>query len=146
METNNIDPYKVDPYSFKWELTKPCSDCPFVKSSPLHDGIASDLPKLAEHIESGNFVHSCHKTHPGADGWNPDYKGAIQNCAGLTIMQIKNEELTIPIVRAKLSGELDDSKMDLTVDTFKDIKDMADYYVKNHVKIRFLLRNRHERN
>ena len=100
------------------------------------------MPKLAEHLESGNFVHSCHKTHPGADGWNPDYKGDIQNCAGLTIMQIKNEELTTPIVRATISGELDESKMDLTSDTFTDIKDMAAYYVKNHVKIRFLLRGR----
>lgn len=137
---NLPNPNEVDPYKFKWDLTKPCSDCPFIKDTPTHDGIHSNLQSIVGHLEHGNFAHSCHKTHPGADGWNPEYRGEIQNCAGLTIMQHKLGEPTYPMVRAILSNELDESKLDLSANTFVDIKDMVDHYKKNHLVIRFLMR------
>lgn len=48
---------------------KTCSDCPFVKSSPLvgsHEWL-EDIIKIG--ARDPYFKHSCHKTDPNADGY-----------------------------------------------------------------------------
>lgn len=47
-----------------WSMTTPCGDCPFLKSSPFHEGVADSIPAYAEAIESpacsgSQFATSC---------------------------------------------------------------------------------------
>lgn len=76
----------MSPKEIGFDLKKACQDCPFKKATPIHSGVAQDLPALAGHIEMGSFMHSCHKTDPDSDGYNADYKGQIQHCAGAIVM------------------------------------------------------------
>jgi hypothetical protein len=138
------DPSAVDPYAFAWDLKTPCNDCPFLKSTPCHDGIASDLPTLLKHEDHGNYAHSCHKTHPGADGWVETYQGPVQHCAGFTIMKIKSDNITTPMLLAKVKKKLDFKKMDLSVETFKDLTEMAFHYLENHHPIKMHILRRRE--
>lgn len=71
-------------------LRRPCKDCPFKRSTPHHEGVASDLVNLHGQIEKGGFLHSCHKTDPRSDGFVQGYTGPVFHCAGAMIM-LKNE-------------------------------------------------------
>ena len=33
-----------------WDLKQPCNDCPFLRTSPYHDGVAENLPSCLESI------------------------------------------------------------------------------------------------
>jgi hypothetical protein len=76
-----------------YKLKTPCNDCPFKKSSPLHEGVMRSLPEYDGYMKSGSFAHTCHKTDNRSDGYVDNYGGQIQHCAGALIM-FKNMELS----------------------------------------------------
>jgi len=45
-----------------WSRTNPCADCPFLKTSPFHQGVAGSIPAVMHSLERGEFGHTCHKT------------------------------------------------------------------------------------
>jgi len=71
----------------KYDLKKPCKDCPFLQGSELHQGIAKAIPEYIANLEMDRFAHTCHKTDPRTD--SPEgqaFKGDIQHCAGSIAM------------------------------------------------------------
>jgi hypothetical protein len=76
-------------HEVQFNLRRACNNCPFRKSTPHHEGVASDLSNLWGQIEKGGFLHSCHKTDPRSDGYVPGYKGPVSHCAG-SLMMLKN--------------------------------------------------------
>lgn len=75
-----------------WTRKASCKDCPFLKSSKFHEGIASNLPSYAESISEGKLIHTCHKTdnREGCDGPR-NYKGEKpQHCYGAIMMMLKS--------------------------------------------------------
>lgn len=68
---------------------RPCSDCPFMKSSPL-DGSPDWLRDVLEHHTQNKFFrHTCHKTDPKADGY---VNGEAKECRGHIQMQLNEWE------------------------------------------------------
>lgn len=73
-----------------FDLRQPCSDCPFRRSVKPRKDMAEDLEPAWGKIERGEFLHSCHKTDPDADGYMSTVNGKLQHCAG-AIMMLKKE-------------------------------------------------------
>lgn len=76
-----------------WSRKSPCKDCPFLKTSKFHEGIASNLIGYGDSFDEHRFMHTCHKTdnNPQCDGANGKYKGEKpQHCAGAILMQLKS--------------------------------------------------------
>lgn len=99
-----------------WSMTSPCGDCPFLKSSPFHQGVANSIPAYAESIDLGVFAHTCHKTDnraacDGPHNWKGDQ---AKHCAGAIICLFKTgngKDLQLPLLKAAESGKLDVHKM-----------------------------------
>jgi hypothetical protein len=106
----------VLPVELDWDLTTPCGDCPFLKSSPFHEGVAESLASYAESIEMGVFAHTCHRTdnRPTCDG-PQNWKGERpKHCAGAIICLLKTgkgKDLQMPLLQAAERGDLDIRKM-----------------------------------
>lgn len=94
-----------------WNRTTPCSDCPFLKTSPFHEGVADSIPQYVESIQRGQFAHTCHKTDNRADCDGPrNFNGQPQHCAGAILMLLKTgmaTDLQLPLLQAAERGELD---------------------------------------
>jgi hypothetical protein len=98
-----------------WDLRNPCADCPFMKTSPFHQGVAKSIPALCESIESHSFAHTCHKTDyrtkcDGPVAGKPTGR-AVQECVGSTLMLLKTgqgKDLQLPLLQAMESGKLSD--------------------------------------
>lgn len=94
-----------------WDLTKPCDDCPFRRSTPYHQGVGHCLPEYVESIFAGRFAHTCHKTDARADSeQGKRYRGRVKHCAGALIMLLKTGhglDLQMPMIRAIDSGKFD---------------------------------------
>jgi len=96
-----------------WELRSPCADCPFMKSSPFHQGVASHIPGYVESIRNNEFAHTCHKTDHrlSVDGplrGKPNGR-PVQHCAGATLMLLKTGrgfDLQLPLLEALECGKL----------------------------------------
>lgn len=75
----------------RYDLKQPCNDCPFMKSSPYHQGVAKSLPDYVRSIDAGQFAHTCHKTDPRAacDGPRPSDGRPVQHCLGSILMLLK---------------------------------------------------------
>lgn len=81
--------------TLRYDMTKPCKDCPFLRSSKLHEGICNSLVQYKEHIENDTFAHSCHKTDRRADSEEgQSFTGATQHCAGALAMMAQRKMLT----------------------------------------------------
>lgn len=71
----------------KFDLKKPCKDCPFRQGAKFHQGVYNSLLEMHHHLEDKTLIHTCHKTDPMSD--SPEgkkYKGDLQHCAGLLTM------------------------------------------------------------
>lgn len=78
----------------KYDLKKPCKDCPFFKSSELHSGIAKYLPDYHANLERNVFGHTCHKTDNRSDSLEgKKYRGQPQHCAGSIAMMAQGKFL-----------------------------------------------------
>lgn len=96
-----------------WDMRNPCSDCPFLKSTPFHQGIAKSVPAVHESIEQHTFSHSCHKTdtRPQCDGpvRGKETGRPVQHCAGAILMVLKTgkgADLQLPLLKAMESGKI----------------------------------------
>lgn len=73
-------------------MRKPCSDCPFIKATPLE----GSPDWLRDVMEIGRinpfFTHSCHKTDPKADGFSGAKKQV--ECAGHISMIMNDVDKT----------------------------------------------------
>jgi len=85
---DNIQNYMLS--NVRYDLKNPCSDCPFMNTTPFHQGVAESIPQYIESIEAGRFAHTCHKTdnRPECDGPHT-HKGATQHCLGALLMLLK---------------------------------------------------------
>jgi len=98
-----------------WDLKSPCNDCPFLRTSPFHEGVAAHLPDYAEAIADHTFAHTCHKTdrRPKCDGPR-NWDGRTKACAGAVMMLLKTGngvDLQIPLLNAMQAGKLDAADM-----------------------------------
>lgn len=59
---------------------KTCSDCPFMKKSPLAGSTEWLRDVMTSSINDQFFMHTCHKTDPNADGFSGAKK--IRECRG----------------------------------------------------------------
>jgi len=95
-----------------WDLKAPCGDCPFLKTSPFHEGVAGSISSYVESIQSGVFAHTCHKTdnREACDG-PKNYKGERpQHCVGAIMMLLKTGhtlDYQMPLLHAAERGEID---------------------------------------
>lgn len=96
-----------------WDLRRPCADCPFMKTSEFHEGVAKGLPSLMMALQDNRGGHSCHKTdtRPGCDGpvRGQETGRPIQSCAGFTMMILKTGrgfDLQLPLLEAMQEGKL----------------------------------------
>lgn len=94
-----------------WSRKNPCADCPFLKTSPYHNGVASSLPTYVDSIRDGSFLHTCHKTdnRESCDGPR-NWKGKVQHCTGAILMLLrtgKGMDLQLPLLRAAEQGKID---------------------------------------
>lgn len=98
-----------------WSRTHPCADCPFLRTSPFHQGVASGAPLLLQAIGENMAAHTCHKTDNRASCDGPrNYPGNPQHCAGIILMLLKTGkgmDLQIPLLKAADAGKLDLEKM-----------------------------------
>jgi hypothetical protein len=128
----------------RYDLTGPCGDCPFRDGVAFHEGICSSLPTLMSRIDLGDLVHTCHKTHPGADGFNPSYRGPVQHCGGLLAMMSRDATLiTGPQARALECGRWRPELTDPAAPVFKSMVAMLRHYYT--VTVAMLERRKAER-
>lgn len=97
----------------RYDLRNPCADCPFMKTSPFHQGVAKSLPALVESIEAHSFAHTCHKTdtRPQCDGpvAGKETNKPVQHCIGSLMMLLKTgdgKDLQLPMFDAIDAGKL----------------------------------------
>lgn len=98
-----------------WDLKNPCDDCPFLKASPFHEGVAENLVQTTEAIMAHRFTHTCHKTdsRPSVDGPRT-WPGKVKHCAGALLMLLKTGnglDLQLPLLQAIEAGKFDIKEM-----------------------------------
>jgi hypothetical protein len=104
----------IDHSTLRYDLKKPCKDCPFLKTTRFHEGIYNSLPELVSAADRGLMCHTCHKTDPDSDSKEgTSYTGPLQHCAGLLVMMSKDEEMVCkPQLSAWASKKWNPDKMD----------------------------------
>lgn len=95
----------------EWDLKNPCDDCPFLRTTAFHQGVAEHLPGYITSIEQQSFAHTCHKTdrRPQCDGPHT-WTGKVKHCAGAILMLMKTGrgmDLQLPLLRAAERGQID---------------------------------------
>ncbi len=120
-----------------FDMHKPCDDCPFVKSSAFHGGIAASMPGYSQAIDDGIFAHTCHKTDPRAMCDGPRPQGAkVQHCFGAIVMLLKSGKgrwMQSPLMKAWAENKIDlpaieaQAKADRTVWT---LRGMLGFYLR----------------
>lgn len=96
-----------------WDLRNPCADCPFMKTTPFHQGVAKSIPDLVESINDQRFAHTCHKTdtRKACDGpvAGKETGKPVQHCIGSILMLLKtgqDKDVQLPFLQAIDSGKL----------------------------------------
>lgn len=115
----------------RFDLKRPCKDCPFREGAPYHEGVLKDIPKYHSLIEKGKMAHSCHMTDPRSDSpAGQAYKGPVQHCAGLLLMMANDVNLLGDYQAAAWSdGKWKPMDMDRTVKVFKDFGALLKHYL-----------------
>lgn len=95
-----------------WKVKNPCGDCPFLRTSPFHEGVAGSIPGMMESIANNTFSHSCHKTdnRPTCDGPRNYVGETPEHCAGSILMLLKTGrgfDLQLPFLKAADEGKVD---------------------------------------
>lgn len=96
-----------------WDLRQPCGDCPFLKTSPYHEGVEGHVSEYAAALQNNEFGHSCHKTDNRANCDGPirgqRLPAPIQHCAGALLMILKTGrcfDLQLPLLKAMEAGKI----------------------------------------
>ena len=121
----------------RFDLVRPCGDCPFRRDTPCHLG-----PDQAEALMEGMIYQGdgfmCHKTVPYDDpetytGGRPTPDG--QHCAGAMIFLEKIQEPNQLMLLALVRGTFDPSRLDMTapvVDTQAQFREAHGVRSDNH--------------
>jgi len=113
----------------RFDLKKPCKDCPFLKTTPHHEGVASDLMSISTSIESENAAFTCHKTDPRSDSpTGQRHTGPVQHCAGFILMCEKGKTPQVPYLTAWCSRQFDLDKLDKSAPVYDSFMDMVRSY------------------
>lgn len=124
-----MTPVEIPADQIHYDLTGPCSDCPFRTDAAYHAGVFLDLPELSSALKEASLIHTCHKTHPVADGFQASYTGPIQHCGGLLAMMAKDINLVCaPQVQATRGGRWKPRGMDPSAPVFESFGQMARHY------------------
>lgn len=112
MDSRNIKSWD----DLDWSRKTPCHDCPFLRTSPFHEGIAARAESVATSIINNTFAHTCHMTdnNPMCDGPHNWKKAKPQHCAGAIMMLLKTGrgmDLQLPLLHAASAGRLDLTEM-----------------------------------
>ncbi len=99
-----------------WDMKNPCDQCPFLRSTPYHEGVAASLVGYHESIVAGTFGHTCHKTdnRPAVDGPKNSPLERPKHCVGAVMMLLKSGEgadLQLPLLNAAEAGKIDLKEM-----------------------------------
>ena len=121
----------VNPGEIRYDLKKPCADCPFRRDVPAHEGIAVSIPEYADHIKEGIFSHTCHKTDARSDGLVDGYEGPIQHCAGSLIFMLKMKApIQVAMLDPLADGRLDLSRYDKADPrVFRSVSDLVKHFL-----------------
>ena len=132
----------------KYDLKKPCADCPFRKDAKWHGGIFDEIPTLMKSHEAKTLAHTCHKTDPMSDSpEGQEYKGELQHCAGLLLMMHQNKRMMGNAQFGMwLKKQWDRNAMDTSIKVFKNLKEMGKRYaiLGKHILKKRRLGNYHE--
>ena len=112
-----------------WDLKKPCTTCPFMKSTPL-EGSPDWLTDVVFGWTIGHLEHSCHQTDPKADL----YKGAKkkQACQGfLKIQKNENRCVSRSVNQALASGQIDWKEVSGD-GAYGSMRELAGAYVRHY--------------
>lgn len=109
-----------------FDLKRPCKDCPFKISTPMHGGVMKSLTEYSASIDLGEFAHTCHKTDFRADSVEgKKYQGTVQHCAGaLALMKNDCTAKSIWVCEKEIKGEIDFDKIDSS-GVFKNFMQMV---------------------
>lgn len=76
----------------EYDLKKPCGDCPFLKTTPFHVGVAANFEGYMESMSRQEFAHTYHKTDNRDEVDGPrNHQGPTQHCVGALLMLLKSE-------------------------------------------------------
>lgn len=107
----NLEDYLMRADQIDWDLKTPCADCPFLKTTAYHQGVANNLQTNMEAIDAGNFAHTCHKTDSREPVDGPKtWTGRPKHCAGALMMLLKTgrgKDLQRPLIQALSAGKFD---------------------------------------
>ena len=115
----------------KFDLTRPCADCPFRTDKPfyLH-------PDRAREIAASEGQFKCHKTLDYADDDSPSDTENTQACAGAILMQEHEERPNQMLRIAERLGLYDATKMDRSAPVFKSRRAFIAANAKRHKAVR----------
>lgn len=112
----------------KYEMTKPCNNCPFLKVGgiPLHSERAREIARCATDSQGATFA--CHKTTK--EGHDGEMRTLLtsQHCAGALIFAEKHETANQMNRIAMRLGIYNPDKLDRSVfdDVFDDEEEMVE--------------------
>lgn len=128
---------KYDHSTLRYDLTSPCDDCPFKRTSTHPYTLNAVVDYLTNVALERSVGHTCHKTDARSDCQSAQgYNGPIQHCAGALIMLRKAViagHLIMPdyLAAALFSEDWDFRKMDMDADVY-DFREMAFKILKEH--------------
>ena len=109
-----------------WDLRNPCADCPFMKTTPYHQGVAKSIPGVVESINEGRFAHTCHKTDSRKQCDGPvagkETGKPVQHCIGSILMLAKTgngKDLQLPFLQAIDDGKISAEEVRKLIDRAK---------------------------
>ncbi|NUJ17456.1 hypothetical protein FKN04_12810 [Bacillus glycinifermentans] len=94
----------------KFDLKKPCKDCPFIKGSSTNRTLSKErLDSIVDDITNNDMTFTCHKTLDLV-------KGEQQHCAG-ALIYLEREDNPNQMMRwMERLGFYDRKKLDMTAD------------------------------
>lgn len=120
----------------KFELPRPCANCPFRSDKPFHLH-----PQRAHEIMSGDHTFACHKTvdydaisstddDDGESKYVHRRSDNEQHCAGLLILREKMSRPTQMMRIAERLGFYDPTKLDMNSPVFENIDEAMSSFTK----------------
>lgn len=100
----------IDEAELRYDLRRPCADCPFRRDVPKHEGFGSGLAELyLAMFIMGTKGHTCHMTDPMGDSLaGQRFEGPLQHCAGALIL-MRRESIEPP---SSVTRAIDDGRFD----------------------------------
>jgi hypothetical protein len=110
----------------RFDLTKPCSECPF-----RYDINGYLTEERAEEIVEAllrGATFSCHKTNDYGDEGEPIETGDSQHCAGAMILLEHQEQPNQMMRISERIGFYDPAKLDMTAPVFDEPETFIDHH------------------